>query len=339
MPGMDIFGGNAFHMQTLTAALLDRPHVPMRLGALGIFESAGIRTLDASIEKKGNTLSLIPTTPRGGPATQKTKDQRNLIKIPTFRTAFEDVISADEVQNVRAFGSESELQTLQQEVNDRAAALTPSIDATEEFQRIGAMKGQVLDADASVLIDLFTEFGVSAQSEAAMDIANVAAGALRGVIASKVIRPIEDELGGLPYTGIHAMVSPEFFDDLIAHVDVQDRLKHFPQGAAELAQRTARTTLDFGGVIWEEYRGTVGGTKYVAADKAHAFPVGVPGLFLTRYSPAEYFDTVNTTGLPRYVRMNPEGTDGDSYRTIRVQSQSFHICTRPRTLMPMKRGA
>ena len=135
------------------------------------------------------------------------------------------------------------------------------------------------------------------------------------------------------------MCSSAFFDDISSHKDVVDRLKNFQQGAAQLSERTARTSFDFGGVTWEEYRGKVGGTAYVADDKGHAFPLGVTDLFLTRYSPAEYFDTVNTIGLPRYVRMNPEGTDGDSYRTIRVQSQSLSICTRPRVLIPLKRGA
>ena len=89
MPGMDVFESNAFSMQTLTAALLDQAHVPLRLGQLGIFESNGIRTIDVSVEKKGNTLVLVQTSPRGGPAGQNTNDSRELFKIPTARIALD----------------------------------------------------------------------------------------------------------------------------------------------------------------------------------------------------------------------------------------------------------
>ncbi len=339
MASLDVFSSNAFSMQELTAALLDRPHVPSRLGELGIFEARGVRTLKVSVEKRGSQLVLVQTTPRNAPAIQGQKNLRTLIDVPTSRIAIDDAVTADEVQSIRAFGSESELRTISEELMERLGDHSQSIDATEEHQRIGAMKGTVLDADGSTLIDLFTTFGVSAQAEVAMDFGNTTEGALRTKVNTSIIRPIEVDLGGLPYTGIHVMCSSQFFDDLVAHAEVRNAMKGFPEGMRLLLGRTARRTLDFAGVMWEEYRGAVGATKYVADDKAHAFPVGVPGLFLSRYAPAEYAETVNTVGLPRYVVPNPDNGDTKSRRTFRVQSQALHICTRPRTLFPLRRGA
>lgn len=345
MPGLDVFSGNAFSMQSLTARLLDRAHVPMRLGQLGIFQAEGIRTLDVSVEKQGNTLVLVQTTERGAPAKQNVKDGRTVVKLPTRRVALEDTINADEVQNVRAFGSESELDTLQAEVDRRNDRMDLSIVATEEFHRIGAMKGIILDADGSTLIDLFTTFGVTAQSEVDFDLDNAtpASGALRKKCAS-VIRIIQDALGGLPFNGVHCMCSSQFWDDLIAHPEVRETVKNFPAALTLRESGVGRAhgnqpiqVLNFGGITFEEYRGAIGSTKYVADDKAHLFPTGAPELFLSRYAPAEYWDTVNTIGLPRYARINPDGTDPDHKRTIRLQSQLLHFCTRPRTLVPAKR--
>ena len=77
--------------------------------------------------------------------------------------ALEDTILADEVQNVRAFGSESMLEGVQAVVNQRMSEMATKMDATLEHLRIGAIKGQILDADGSAVIyDLFTEFGVTA---------------------------------------------------------------------------------------------------------------------------------------------------------------------------------
>ncbi len=336
MPTMDAFDGNAFSMQTLTAALLDRPHVPSRLGELGIFQAEGVPTIKVSIERQGNTLVLIPVTARNGPATQNTKDQRTIVDIPIPRLAVEDTITADEVQGIRAFGSESQLDTLFAEVNRRAERMSRSLVATEEFHRVGAMKGLVLDADSTTLLDLFSTFGVAAPTEVAFDFAGTAEGGLRPK-CSALIRQIEDQLGGLPYTHVHAECSSQFFDDLTSHVEYRANKKGF-EDARELNARIARRATEFGGITWEEYRGAVGGTKYVADDKVHFFPVGVPDLFISRYGPAEYWDTVNTIGLPRYVRMNPDGTDPDHKRTIRVQTHPLHICTRPGVLIPGRRG-
>ncbi len=337
MPGFEIFDNDAFTMQSMTSRLIDMPHIPTRISELGIFENDGVRTSKVSVEKQKNTLVLVQTTERGAPGIQNVKDGRDLIDIPTARVAMEDVVNADEIQNVRAFGSESELDTLVAEMDRRNLRMSRSIDATIEHQRISALKGQVLDADGSILIDLFTTFGVTAQTELGFDLDNAspAAGVLRKH-CSTVIRLIEDELGGLPYTNIFAQCSSQFFDGLTAHAEYRANKLNF-EDARDLSGRIARRRVEFGGITWEEYRGAVGGTKYVADDKAHVFPVGVPELYLTRYAPAEYFDTVNTVGLPRYARVNPDGTDGDNKRTVRVQTQTLNICTRPRVLIPLRR--
>lgn len=338
MPGMDVFSSSAFTMQSLTQRLLDAPHVPSRLRQMALFESDGVFTTDFSVERQANTLRLVPVSARNGPATQNAKDSRTLTKLSTVRVAMEDSVTADEVQNVRAFGSESELETLQTEIDRRNERMGNSIDATEEYHRMGALKGQILDADGStVLVDLFTTFGVSAQSELDSDLDNgsPANGALRKHCHA-IQRLIRDELGGLPYQRIHVLSSSEYFDDLVSHSQVQDMFKATPQ-AYRLGEGLVGASIDFGGITFEEYRGNVSSVAFIAANKALAFPVGVPGLFISRYAPAEYWDTVNTRGLPRYAIMNPDGADPAYKRTLRVQSQMLHICTRPRVLIPLKR--
>ena len=87
--------------------------------------------------------------------------------------ALEDTILADEVQNVRAFGSESMLEGVQAVVNQRMSEMATKMDATLEHLRIGAIKGQILDADGTAVIyDLFTEFGVTAHTEIDFDLDN-----------------------------------------------------------------------------------------------------------------------------------------------------------------------
>lgn len=342
MAHMDVFrqnAGGAFSMMTLTALVNELPHIPTRLGELGIFEQRGMRTINASVERSRNVLNLVPVTPRGGPGPQGQRNERSLIQVPTVRLYKEDTVMADEIQDVRAFGTENDLLSLQDELNTRNQTLSNDIEATVEYHRIGALKGIVYDASGAVLLNLFDTFGVVAQTEVAFDLR--AASPLPGVLrntCNTVLRLIEDELGSATYTNVHAMCSSQFFDDFTAHTEFRQYQLGYP-GAIALAGRTARRSVEFGGITWEEYRGKVGGTAYVADDKVHIFPLGVAGLFLTRYGPPEYFRLINTVGLPRYSSILLDPTGRDAFVQPTVQTQVLNICTRPRVLIPGRRGA
>jgi hypothetical protein len=57
--------------------------------------------------------------------------------------------------------------------NSSLSEMATKMDATLEHLRIGAIKGQILDADGSAVIyDLFTEFGVTAHTEIDFDLDN-----------------------------------------------------------------------------------------------------------------------------------------------------------------------
>jgi hypothetical protein len=54
--------------------------------------------------------------------------------------------------------------------------------------------------------------------------------------------------------------------------------------------------------LFEEYRGRVGTVDFTDASKAYFFPVGVPSLFRRYDATADFFETANTIGLPRYAK-------------------------------------
>jgi hypothetical protein len=108
------------------------------------------------------------------------------------------------------------------------------------------------------------------------------------------------------------------------------------QGAAELRSSYISAgqvwgSFPFGGILWTNYRGYVGATPMVETDMAYLYPTGVPDLFKTVYAPADYIETVNTMGKPRYVKQytmpNDKGINLD------VQMNALNICTKPLVLM------
>ena len=329
MPALDIFNNDAFSVSNLTQAINDQPHQPTRLGEMGLFEESGISTTSLMVERVGNTLQLVQTSPRGSIGAGKEDDKRKLISINTVHLQRNDAIVADKVQNVRAFGSESELQTVQSIVADKLGDLRRDMDVTLEWHRIGALKGLLLDADGSTLMDMFTVFGLSQQTH---DIALDIDATKVQIKIVEAVRKMETVLGAKVYNGVHVLCSPEFFDAMVGHPAVVEAYQRWLDGAF-LRDDHRASGFQFAKCTFEEYRGTVGATRFIAANKAYMFPKGVRGMFKAHYAPADYMETVNTIGLPYYakqelMRMN-KGVE------IEAQTNPIFFNTQPNAVIEL----
>lgn len=336
MPMLDVFNDDAFSVVSLTDSVNKIKFVPGRINQLGIFQSSGVATTSVVIEEKDGILSLIEPTPRGGPG--KTLDKTDRVArsflIPHFE--INDAIMAEEVQNVRAWGQESGVEMVQGKVAERLLIHTQSMEATIEYARIGAIKGVVTYPGGKTL-NLFTEFDVSQQGVVDFDLddATPEEGEVRKQCAA-VIRTIANELGGTPFTGAHAFCGDTFFDALIAHPEVRETYLGWTaaqelRGGYVSGSGLSYGAFPFGGIMWENYRGSVGGTDFITTGDCQIFPTGVPGLFRSYYAPADYRETVNTMGQRLYAKQyempNGKGVHMDT------QSNILSLCTRPRTLI------
>jgi hypothetical protein len=327
---MDVFNDDAFSLVSLTNAIQDVPHQPGRIGELGLFSEEGISTTTFSIEKKGSSISLVPTAPRGSSGKPMGNDKSKMIPFGVVHLPQRGSVLADEVQNLRAFGTETEVQLAQTVMNRKLEKMRRDLDTTIEYQRIGAIKGQVLDSDGTtVLLDLHTSFGTAQQTHN-MVLGNSATKVKVKTVEAK--RKIETALGGLKYKSLRALCSQSFFDSLVGHAAVEKAYDRWMNG--EFLREDQRSGFYFAGVFWEEYVGSVGGQDFVADGDALLIPEGVPDLFLTKYGPADYMDTVNTMGLPYYAKQEPMKFG----KGIEVESQSnpIHLCTRPQVPVVLK---
>ncbi len=337
MPSLDVFEQSAFNTMSLAARVNNPeviPFVPRRLEQLGLFTAEPITTDKVAIERYNGKLQLIPTAPRGAPPERNLAEKRDMRIFQVPQIQLEDRIMADEVLGVRAFGQQNELQTVQGVTDRRWRTIFNSIDATREHLRMGAIKGKILDADSSTLVNLFTAFGVSEPAEIDFALGTDATD-VRGK-CSEVVRKTEDALEDAMYDHIHALVSEEFFDALVSHPQVVKAWERWRDGEA-LRDQSARQQFRFGGITFEEYRGKVGGVDFIAADKARFFPVGVQGLFQEYFAPGDFLDSVNTPGLPRYARVAPDAKY-NRYVDLLGQSNPLPMCTRPNVLLRAKRA-
>lgn len=336
---LDIFKSDAFSVVSLTDAVQKLKFVPGRLTEMGLFTETSIATTTVSIEEADGVLKLVAPTPRGGPGVTMDKAKRAMRSIAVPHFEINDAVMAEEVQGIRAFGSETELDQVSAKVISRLGEARQSLKSTLEYARVGAVIGVVTYADSTTL-DLFSTFGVSQDAEIDFDLDNAtpAAGVLRKKCAG-VLRQVATNLDGVPVSGLRAICGDAFFDDLIAHTEVRATYLNQVQ-AAELRGGYVNAgmsygSFEFGGIVWENYRGSVGGTTFVNTDKCHIYPVGVPGLFRTVYAPADYVETVNTLGRDMYVKQY-EMPNGKGIH-LDTQMNALNYCTRPKSLIKGKR--
>lgn len=325
---LDVFRDDAFHFTKLTAAINKIPYAPTRLGSLNLFQDVPVSTLSVAIEMQNNVLTLVPTAARGTSGVVKNPQRRNVRDFRTVHLPQRVAVMADEIANLRAFGSESEVETAMRYLQRKAAIPRRDLDVTHEWQRMGALKGEVLDADGTTVIyNWFTEFGVT-QSTDSIALSNSGTKVNTEITALK--RLIEDKLGGVMMAGIRVLCSAEFFDALVSHPAVVEAYKY---QQSQFLRSDNRDGFEFAGVVFEEYRGTIGGQRFIAANKAYAIPMGVSDMFVSYYSPAPYRETVNTEGLPFY--MKERDLDWDIGVEWQIQSNPLHMCTRPEAVVEL----
>lgn len=325
MPG--VFDSDIFTMVSLTAAINDVEYLPNQIGSLGLFEPAGVSTTSVLIEKDGDKLGLVENKSRGAPGMVIGGDKRSGFTFTTAHLPTTATVLADEVQNVREFGSEDSMKAVQSVVNRRLAKMARFIDITHEYHRLGAMQGKVLDSDGkTVIYDLYQVFGIP---EKTMSMALDTAGTDVQVKCLDVLENVEEGLGGLPFSGATAMCGKSFWRKFVGHSKVKQAYERYQNG--ERLRGDAREAFYFGGIYWERYRG--GGKVKIPDNQARVMPLGVMDLFISRFAPADYMDTVNTLGLPFYA--SSELLKHGKGVELEGQSNPAHLCTRPQACIKL----
>lgn len=341
MASLDVFHQDIFSEIALTTAVEKYPYLPTGLGELALFNPNPIRTTALAVEQRQGKLVLIPFSERGEEGTQRQTEKRQARYFDVPRLMHSDTITAQEIQNIRAFGSESELMQIETEVARRIngpTGLTSNIEFTWEFQRLAAIQGQCLDADGSIKFDWFQEFGIKKPKTIVFNLKLNADGSANAPAklrpqCNAIVREMARKSQGafLPSTEVFALCGDDFWDALTNHPDVT-RTYYNWAAAEELRKGQAFQAMRFGGINWFNYRGSDDtSTVAVPSNEVKFFPKGAPGIFEVAYAPGETFEWVNTPGKPVYV-LPIFDVQRKMWWKVEVYSYPLHICNRPEVL-------
>lgn len=327
------FSNPAFSMASLTAAINLLPNRYGRIEELALMPEKPVRQRQVIVEEMNGVLNLLPTLPPGAPGTVGVRGKRTLRSFVIPHIPHDDVVLPEEVQGIRAFGSETDTEAVAGVIARHLETMRNKHAITLEHLRMGALKGVILDADGSVLYDLFDEFDITPQS-ISYDLGNSSTNVKAKCLAT--LAAIEDNLKGEFMTGVHCLCSPEFFSALTGHAKVEKAFENWQQGAILI--NDVRRGFTYAGITFEEYRGQAtdpSGTtrRFIAAGEAHAFPRGTVDTFATYFAPADFNETVNTVGQTLYAKQEPRKFDRGT--DLHTQSNPLPMCHRPGVLVKL----
>ena len=310
---MDIFR-DYFTREALLASIAKVQYVPGKFAPW--FESRSLNgTIFALEDVPVQGYNILADVPRGTPSKVETLVRRAVHTFNTKHYRVDGAVYADEVLNMRGQGVANAVDIIQQRRDETMAKLRRDIDMTHESLRLAC----ILTPDNA--------FG-SKPADVSIALATDAT-KTRQEIFTKIIKPMETALDGIPFTGLHAYVDDTAWGKLIENAAIKATYDGWSMAAS--LRNDPRETVNFGGVTWERYRGY--GSIAIPSGKAIVLPVGVPQMFLQAFAPADTLDTVGTgsMGTPYFPQSIPSVDNRRWY--MEIQTNCVMVCTRPTAVL------
>lgn len=326
---MPLSNESKFGVKPLTLAINQVPATPTQIRELGIFEPQYLTTTYVDVEYQEGRLNLVQSRERGlgGQPVQKKDRHIRTFKIPHLPQ--DDVVRADDVQNMRAFGTDA-AATVEQAVTDKLADGKLNLEYTREHMMLGALQGKILDADGSVFYDLYKEFGIKRATENwHLDSNDTEVGEQ----IDKTVSALRAKQKGAMVTGYVALCGLEFLTALKYHDKMKQLYERYLDGALYREGGINPIAFEHNGIKFIHYTGDFGdkGAK-IDTDKAILLPVGRK-LYTEAFAPADMNATVNTRALPYYA--SREKIDHDKGWSLHMQSNPLPLALRPDLLVTL----
>ncbi|WP_347138883.1 major capsid protein [Paracoccus sp. SSK6] len=318
-----MFNKDFLTLKQLTATWNKTPFVETTLSRF--FTVGRLRTRSAMVERGATGLKLIDPGAlyQPAPAASDHKLVRGQYTISAVKLGRVVSFSGEDIQDVRAFGTEDELETFEQVFNRDTATIRRWLEHTHEFQRGNVLKGRQVDSEGNLLFDFFGAAGVTAPQSVAIDYDTASRRQLQNLVAD-VVDYSRDGLGAgaddaQRFVMLHGKNDWRRFRTCDAVAALYDR---YQDGAVNRAGATGqRAPFELFDVAHLPYYG-----PSLGADEWQLVPV-VPGLLRTDFTPLDNPETANTLGLPGYA--TPHATPFNKGVQVEIASLPIHYITNP----------
>ncbi|MBB4064045.1 major capsid protein [Gellertiella hungarica] len=298
----NVFKSDIFSFTSLTAAINMVPPQPTSVDGFATFAESGVNTLTVTVEEKDGRIGIVKSAPRGSVGRGISSKQRRAraFTVPHYPTY--DQILASEIQGVRAFGSDNQMETVEAKLAEKRGDMLADLNNTINMGKWGAIAGVLYDADGSVLYDWHSEFGV-ARNEISIDLTNPNLNLRDEMIKAK--RQAEKELGGYTFSKFTVALPAGVFDAFVSHVSLKEAYDRWQDGAFLRADnRKGFMIADNIEIKSVDITDLGNGLTTIPDDEGYMIP-DANGLLKVNYAPADTMEAANTIGLPYYAMSEP----------------------------------
>lgn len=331
---MAVFDDDAFTVASQIEGIDKRPYIPSGLDDIMGFKPKPVSTDVVFIGQTNRTNGLIQSTLRGAPIEMRGRPGKGLRPVSIPRLAEGSQMMAHEFANLVPWPGDDQVDVVLAALREIQEDLIGDLEMTEEFMRLGALNGTILDKDGSTIIDYFTAFDIVAPSavDLTLDNANMTIGELREKIGTLIVMPLTRGIGtgAAANVQIRAVCGDTFWFKLTGHPAVEKTYLNYA-AAAELRGEKLWETYELGGVTWYHYRGTDDGTTIaINTNQAKVFPYGVRGMFQHIMGPAnEFFEYLNKPGRRYYPYLIRDQSGRNQWVQPEIYAYPLFLNSRP----------
>lgn len=324
------------------------PNLYGLVNELNLFPSEGSISRIVEMRYVDGVLRVLPAKERGTAPTPMLPrtGQSIFVEVPHFPAM--DIITPEDIQDILIQVAQTKrLTTVEEETAKRLFDIRNVHAITREWVRTQALQGTITDGNSQTIYNLNTVFGITPNTLA------MALGTSTTDVNAKcasIWQTITTNLKGEVMSGIEAIVDPTFFEELIAHPNVNQYWLNAEQ-ALQLANIVRKESggnmwgreFIFGRIRWREYYGTaptkssptasISTTPFWQPQTGTAFPVGTRNMFRTYDAPAHDLRFVNTIGNEIYV--SPRYLDHGEGLELKSELNCLAICRRPAALVQL----
>lgn len=289
-------------------------------------------------DKDYSNITLLPQVNRGAKAATQGKERTAntfALKLAYFKHA--DRLTGDDIAGHRQVGSEDS-ETIARATAEKLGDMRNTLDQTNEYMKLQALKGVFKTPDGVVVADMFDEFGVT-QVVHDFDLGDNTTDIDIKIRKLKASMAASVKTGG-SISGIEIMVDSEFFDKLIAHPQIKNAYQFYVNSGAQVLRDDMSQYMKWGILNSFSHRGVTfltydaefnlpdGSTeKAFEASTGLAIPLGVKDMFRGYHGPSAKMSAANQPGQPLYVRTYVD--QYDEWVEFEMETAPLFFTTRP----------
>ncbi len=331
---------NDFETTDFTTAINEVENQYGFINSQNLFDTYNTSEKAVVFDKSTHDITLLPQVNRGSHAASTGKERSvETFSLPLAYFKHVDSLGAEDIYRWRKPGS-MDKETVERASQEKMEDMRFVADQTMEYLKLQAMKGIFKTPDGVTVANMFSQFGISQQTQAAA--LGTSTTDVNSIIMS-LKRKVKAGLKTSTMQGVDVYCDESFFDKLVSHPNIKaiylldnQSNRAYREDTVSYEQWGIQDMFEHKGVRFLCYNPTFSlptgsDEDFLAADTALALPRGARGLFRSYFGPSNKLSQVGQPGQEMFLRAYADPRD--EFISFELEMAPLMFCTQPNSLV------